>query len=85
MSVFCWFLLHTLLGKIIAPQQVRKFPCILRNMKVQYRIHNSPSLASVLNEISPRPPNRFNIHFNIILPSTPTFYNYSLSLRSPLP
>jgi hypothetical protein len=52
---------------------------ILWNPKVHHRIHNSPPPVPILGRIFP--PNLSKIHFNIILPSTPGFSNWSSSRR----
>jgi hypothetical protein len=42
------------------------------NLKVHYRVHNSPPIASILSQISPVqyiPSYFFNVYFNIFLPS----------------
>jgi hypothetical protein len=48
--------------------------CFLWKVKVQYRVHKIPTLLTTLNQISPVHILKHNfceIHFNIILPTTP--------------
>jgi hypothetical protein len=52
-----------------------KFICILWSPKVKYRLHNSPSFFLILNHtnsVHVLPSYTFNIHFNIILPYSPS-------------
>jgi hypothetical protein len=60
----------------------RELPSILWNPKVHYRVHKSPPLVPILNQISPvrtTTSYRSNIHFNILQPPRSWFSQWSLS------
>ena len=54
-------------------------PHILWNSEVYYRIRKSPPTVPILNQLNPVHSLHFlNIHFNIILPSTPGYSQWSV-------
>jgi hypothetical protein len=58
----------------------QKLPRLLRNPKIHHRVHNSPPLDpthSLMNSVY----SLFNIPFNIILSSTPSFATCSVVVR----
>jgi hypothetical protein len=71
------------LEKLTVRSASQEIPCILCNPKVHYRVHTSPppvTILSYMNPIHTLTPYR-NIHFNIVLPSTPKSYDWSLPFR----
>jgi len=64
----------------------QEIPLILFTTKFHYRIHKFPRTVPILNHIDPVHALTFHflkIHLNIILPSTPGFPKWSLSLGFP--
>jgi hypothetical protein len=60
--------------------------CLLWNSKFQYRAHKSPPPGAIISQTNPvhAPTSHFlNINLNIILPSTPWYSKWSLSLTFP--
>jgi len=62
----------------------QEIACLLLNPKVHYRIHKTPSLVPILNQMNPVhifPPNFPKIRYNIILSCTPRSCEWSLRFR----
>ena len=64
----------------------QKIPCISWNTEIHYHIHKSLPPVPILSQLNPvhTPTSHFlEIHFNIILLSTPTYSKWFLSLSFP--
>jgi hypothetical protein len=62
----------------------QEVPRLLYKLKVHYRVHKSPPPVFVLTQMNPvqnLPPYFFKVHFNIVLPSSPKSFKWSLPFR----
>jgi hypothetical protein len=67
--------------KLTVTQLVEKYPALLWNRKVHYRVHTSPPLDPILSQLNPvRPIDSYlpKVHLNVILPPTPRSFQWSL-------
>ena len=66
-------------------QLVNKFPHILWNLKVHYRVQKCPPPVSILSQINPvhAPSQLLTIHLNNILPSRPGSHKWFFLLGFP--
>jgi hypothetical protein len=68
--------------KLIVRSASETIPRLLRNPKIYYRVHNSPPPVHILSHLNPvhtHKPCFTTTHFNIILPPTPKFFEWSFS------
>ena len=75
---------RVLLENLTVPQLVKKFRAFYRNWKFIAPFKTASSRLPILSQISPvhTPRSHFlKVHFKIILPSTPMFSKWSLSLN----
>jgi hypothetical protein len=75
-----------LFEKLIVTQLVKKYPAFLWNPKVHYRVHTSPPLDPIMNQLNPvRPidPYLSKVHLNVILPPKPRSSQWSLTFGPP--
>jgi len=75
-----------LLEKPIFPRQVNEVPLILYNRKLHYPFHKSLLLVPIPSQKNPvqsLQTDFLNVYFNITLPSTPKFSQWSLFFRFP--
>lgn len=64
----------------------QEIPCTLQNQKVHYHGHKSTprvAILSQINSIHTIPSYLFKIHFNIILPSMPSYSKWPFCFRFP--
>jgi hypothetical protein len=65
---------------LIVAQLAKKIPALYENLKIDYSVHDSPPLDTILSQMNPGqtlPSCFFNINFNIVLPSTPRSSKFS--------
>jgi hypothetical protein len=75
-----------LFEKLNVTQLIKKYPAVLWNPKVHYRVHTSPPLDPILsqpNPVSSIDPYLPKIHLNVILPPTPRSSQWSLAFGPP--
>jgi hypothetical protein len=75
-----------LFEKLIVTQFVKKYPALLWNPKVHYRVPTSPPLDPILSQLNPvRPIDPYlpKVHINVMLPPTSRSSKWSLAFGPP--
>jgi hypothetical protein len=71
-------------ARVMESESIYRIYCILWHVKVNFIVHNNPSLVSILTQKNPvniPTPRFFKIHFKITIPSNPRSLKKSLSFQ----
>jgi hypothetical protein len=78
-------MVQDIIWKVTVTQHVEKYPAVLWNPKVHYRVHKSSPVDPILSQLNPvRPIDPFlrKVHLNVILPPTPRSSQLSLAFSN---